>query len=115
VALCADGAGVAEHAFLGIVAVLPLGDERNAGRALADRAEPADTVEAGIVAAGDVATALYSYAGLTRMFPAMPACGTIPTRKRPWVSHTCVKPMALDDEELQVSISMKVEHRLGSG
>jgi hypothetical protein len=68
VALCVDGAGVAERTSLGIVAVLPLGDERNAGRVFVDRAEPADAVEAGIVAVGDVATALYSYAGLTRMF-----------------------------------------------
>jgi len=49
---------------------LRLGDERTAGRVLASRAEPADAVAAGIVVVGDLTTtALYSYAGLTRMFP----------------------------------------------
>ena len=59
-----DGAGVAEHASLGTVAVLRLGDQRAAKRVLADRGEPADSVEDGIVVVGDVVTALYSYAGL---------------------------------------------------
>jgi hypothetical protein len=45
-----------------------LGDECTAGRLLADRAEPANAVDAGVVVVGDAAKALHSYAGLTRMF-----------------------------------------------
>ena len=59
-----DGAGVAEHAPVGIVAVSRVGDERTANRVLADRGEPADTVDAGVVVVGEAVKVLYSYAGL---------------------------------------------------
>ena len=96
--MCVDGARVAEDVALRIVTVLRLGDERTVGHMLADRTEPADAVEDGIVAVDGVTAALYSNAGLTRMFAILqnPCLSTCQFLKSPGRSEQLKQRKTID-------------------